>query len=171
MKLIGKGSFTKAYLLESGKVRLLSTCPIKECMAIGWFPDSYLFPILEYITVGEYETDYYERPVSLKQNLSKRQWELYQILRNLRPFMGKNIDNAFFAWHDQFDTIPNNFSSEREALKAALDACSNYGTDIGFEISPRNVAVKGRKLVLLDCFYSISTLHTTRNQRKDHSYV
>jgi len=47
MKLIGKGAFTKAYLMDDQTtVFLKSSCPIKEVMALGWFPDSSLFPVL-----------------------------------------------------------------------------------------------------------------------------
>ena len=162
MKLIGKGAFTKAYLKDDNKtVFLKSVCPIKECMAYGWFPESYLFPTLESVGNNEYEMQYYPKVTSLKQNLSKHQWELYKTLRNLNMF-GDFYTDKFTHWHEQFDTIPNKFSKEREALKEALDGCANYGYDIGFEISPRNVATKGKKLVLLDCFFSVSQLHKVR---------
>lgn len=54
MKLIGKGAFTKAYLLDNGRVQLHSCCPFKECMAHGWFPESDLFPKLTFVDVGIY---------------------------------------------------------------------------------------------------------------------
>lgn len=42
---------------------------------------------------------------------------------------------------------------------------SNYDHRIGFEISPRNVAIDNGRLVLLDCFFSIDLLQE-RNREK-----
>jgi hypothetical protein len=162
-KLIGKGSFTYAYLREDGKVFLQSKCPIKECMAMGWFPDSNLFPQLERLGWSEdrkedfqdYRMDYYPKVKSLKNNLDKDQYQIYKDLRALSvPYC--DPQQSFFRWHEEFDKLEN--EELREVMKEALDACGNYGTTIGFEISPRNVAVENGKLILLDCFYDISKL-------------
>ena len=159
MKLIGKGMFTKAYLLESGRVRLESVDQVKECMSLGWFPDHRLFPTIERIDFdcghdghSVYEMDFYERPKSLKNTLSSRQYDLYNVLRGLTAYAQRSCD-IYTEWHKAFDSIPARFKGEREALKEALDAMLNYSTAVRFEISPRNVAVKGGKLILLDCFF------------------
>ena len=159
MKKIGKGAFTTAYLTTDNKVLLKSMDPIKECMALGWFPTCYLFPTVENTDQhNEFIMEYYPKVSSLKSNLSPRQWRLYKALRNLEPFQGKNKHMAYNHWWDQFGSLHSEFRNEKEMLQEALTAASNCGSDIAFEISPRNVATKNNKLVLLDCFFSISTL-------------
>jgi len=160
-KLIGQGSFTNAYLMPNGKVLLISCCQIKECMAFGWFPDSPLFPILEPIGLDKedfrrYEMEYYPHVSSLKNNLDPDQWQIYKDLRSLEITGRISKNDSLFEWHKQFDKLEN--EELRETMKGALDACSNYGTDIAFEISPRNVKVKNGKLILLDCFYQLTRL-------------
>jgi hypothetical protein len=164
LKKIGKGTFTTAYLMDDKKTVLLkSTCPIKECMACGWYPDSYLFPEVNPTNkYNEYTMAYYPRVSSLKNTLSARQYRLYKALRALPFCSSENKHMSFHHWHDQFNSLPAEFKAEKQALSEALDACKNYGSDIAFEISPRNIAVKGRKLVLLDCFFSISKLQEVR---------
>jgi hypothetical protein len=160
VKLIGKGAFTRAYLMESGKV-LIKTCdPIKECMAWGWFPESELFPKLDWVDLGVYEMEYYPRVKSLKGSLEPEQYEIYKSLRALGTLYRQNKHELHSAWHELFDTLED--EGLKEVMKEALDACGNYGSDISFEISPRNVAVKDGKLVLLDCFFSVSKLEEVR---------
>lgn len=159
-KLIGKGAFTKAYLVDN-HVELDSCCPIKECMAWGWFPDSPLFPKIEWIEHGKYRMKYYPHVSSLKQNLDPDQWEIYKTLRNFGYRSFANISEAMFEWIKIFETLENKELSA--TLIKAIEACGNYGTDVGFEISPRNVAVDNGKLILLDVFFSISTLRKIRS--------
>ena len=167
---IGQGMFTTAYRLDDGTVELISCDHIKECMAYGWFPDSRLFPDIEH--VGEhsdellkvYHMEFFERPRSLKSALTARDWKLYQILRKLDIYWGERPDDSFQWWYDQFETIPDEYAEEREEIRQALDACANYGSDIAFEISPRNVAVKDGQLVLLDCFFVKSQLYEIRKK-------
>lgn len=164
-QLIGKGTFTKCYRVSKRRVELHSVDPIKECMALGWFPDSYLFPEVERVESEVYSMKYYERKASLKNNLSKRQWELYNCLRDLKVDYSSRY-KLHSHWHKAFSTIPAKFKAEREALRDALDACSNYGSDIAFEISPRNVATQGNKIVLLDCFFVLSKLDELRSDKR-----
>lgn len=166
--LIGKGTFTKCYLNEDEKtVTLNSTDYIKECIALDWFPESRLFPEIErtdeqYI----YTMEYYPRVSSLKNNLDARDWKLYQILRKLSIGYLRNNYLNLDAWREQFATIPDEYEEEREEILEALQACSNYGEDINFEISPRNVATKNDKLILLDCFFIISQLTEIRKEKQ-----
>lgn len=156
MKLIGKGEFTKAYLNDAGRVILHSTDRVKECASMGWMPDHRLFPAIERLeNEGDYqvyEMEYFPKVKSLKNSLTPRQYRLYSTLRKLSVYCGKNCD-SYIEWHKAFDTLPCEFKAEKEALKEAIDSLLNYSTGIRFEISPRNVAVKGRKLILLDCFF------------------
>lgn len=55
---------------------------------------------------------------------------------------------------------------ELEEVLEALDACSNFGTGIGFEISPRNISVDDKgNLILADCFFHRPTLTEVRSKR------
>lgn len=159
MKLIGTGSFTKAYLKSRTRVFLISSCPIKECMAQGYFPNSYLFPKIKQLDHEQYEMPLYEQPKSLKESLLPKQWDIYAMLRELFTYNAPDQFN-YSTWYEKFQELPNKYVSN--VLCEALDACANYTDKIGFEISPRNVAVKNGKLVLLDCFYSIDKLMEVR---------
>lgn len=166
MKLIGKGSFTKAYLQDNGKVLLKSVDPIKECMAFGWFPEHRLFPAVEQIDTGMYEMQYYPKVASLKQNLTAEDWALYKELKALFDAYQapSNKYDGYSTWYTAFadSDLPEEI---KEVLLGALDACSNMGPDIMFEISPRNVAVDNGRLVLLDCFFQTSMLQKVRNSK------
>lgn len=161
LKLIGKGAFTKAYLDTNNNVILHSIDPIKECMAMGWFPDSPLFPEIK--TTGDNEVyimKYYPRVSSLKQNLKPAQWLIYQQLRKLTCTRTKNRYDLSYNWYIAFESLEN--KELAETMCKAIDACGNYGSDIDFEISPRNVATDDGNLILLDCFFSLSKLYSTR---------
>ena len=160
-KLIGRGQFTKAYLREDGKVELVSKDPIKECMALGWFPSSRLFPTIDRIDTTEdtalYLMKYYPKVKSLKDSLKPKEYAKYKELRGLTIQYTHNKHNAYQEVYDAFKSIKN--KRLRETMQEAIMSCTNYGTDIAFEISPRNVAVSPTgNLVLLDCFFQISKL-------------
>lgn len=163
MKLLSKGSFTKAYLNEEqNTVYLLSSDKIKECMVLGWFPESDLFPTIKHSDIEPYDymMEYYPRTKGLKSFLDTDQYEIYKTLRNVKSFIGRNRHDAYYHYYKQFELLEDENLSE--LMIEALDGCSNCGSDIGFEISPRNVAVKEGKLVLLDCFFVISDLKHLR---------
>lgn len=163
-KLIGKGAFTKAYLLDSGRVLLKSCDPIKECMAWGWFPEHELFPHVTMIDTGVYEMDYYPRVRSLKSALQPEQYALYKQLRSLCAGleMPRNTYDNYSYLYDAFSN--SNLAQDiKDVLLEALDACANIGPQMWFEISPRNVAVKDGKLVLLDVFFCTQALKNIRN--------
>lgn len=166
MQLIGKGAFTKAYLCEDNSVFLKSECQIKECMSFGWFPDSYLFPKINGTdNMGEYTMKYYPKVTSLKSSLEPRQYRFYKLLKGLSIRWAHNKYDLYNEWHKAFESIPDEFAEERDSILEALDACANYGSDINFEISPRNVAVDNGKLVLLDCFFLISNLNEVKSRK------
>jgi len=61
---------------------------------------------------------------------------------------------------EAFRSLPREFKTAKTALIDAVSALTNYGSDICFEISPRNIAVtKTGNLILLDCFFMRSKLH------------
>lgn len=58
----------------------------------------------------------------------------------------------------EIKSLPPKFRKQRDHLLAAIDALYNYGDDVCFEISPRNVTAHKGKLILLDCFLMKSHL-------------
>lgn len=169
MKLIGKGTFTKAYLLESGEVLLKSCDPIKECMAHGWFPDSGLFPTLSFENWDTYEPSYkmkyYPKVKSLKASLVPRDYKFYSLLRKLSIGWVARSYDLLGVWRKAFESLPQEFEEEKEALISAIEACANFGQDVLFEISPINVAVDNGRLVLLDCFFLKSKLMEVKSSK------
>ncbi len=171
LKSIGKGTFTKCYLNSCGESVTLITCdPIKECIANGWFPESELFPKVEHVDYCErtdrniYTMEYYPRTKGLKSVLDVDQWKIYQTLCKVYQGLSyhSNIYEGYQKLYKAFESIQD--QELREIMIDALDACSNYGSDVGFEISPRNVAVKNGKLILLDVFFMRSTLKQIRSK-------
>jgi len=153
MKLIGKGTFTKAYKMKGGRVFLKSDCHAKECMSLKWFPKSRLFPKIKKEGYGEYSMKFYERVRAPKRQLNDGGWRLYKELRSLFTealYGGKNV--GYDNLRQMFGKLEKR--SARAALLGATSAMSNYGEDVGFEISPRNIGTtKSGNLVLLDCFF------------------
>lgn len=165
-KMIGKGAFTRAYLMSSGRVLLKTCCPIKEAMAWGWFPESPLFPEVEYVDVGVYEMEYYPRVPSLKKALKPDQYTIYKTLNAIYrtsafDMIRMNDADRYSYWYKRFEELPEELA---EVLHEALDACANFGSEIGFEITPRNVAVKDGNLILLDVFFNVRKLKEVRRK-------
>lgn len=174
MKKLGQGSFTTAFLEDSGTVLLHSVDFVKECAGYGWTPEHRLFPEIERLEdvspnndLRAYRMEYFPRVKSLKSNLEPREWLLYQTLRKLSIVMGAGHDRHNFSqrWREEFQTLPDEFEDEKQGLLEMVDALANYGEDACFEISPRNVAVKEGKLILLDCFFLHSQLTASRENK------
>ena len=171
-KLIGKGAFS--YVYDQGEeVFIESIDPIKECMAHGWFPDHPLFPVVEFSDKESCWDDYYcytmkkyNKVKSLKSALEPDQYQLYKELVNIfksvpingKSYDGLNIIIGLFNNSSLSDEI-------KEVMIEAAEACGNYGSDVGFEISPRNVAADNGKLVLLDVFFIKSALRRQRSNK------
>lgn len=168
MKLIGKGSFTKAYLLPDGQtVKLVTNDPCKECAAM-FAPVSPIFPILECDGYeGEkrvYRMKYYPKQKSLKKALTARDYRFYKYLRKV-AFSSWGCEDPYLSHFKEKlnEIIPTEFAEEILAICEYIDALNNYGDDMKFEISPRNVAVDNGKLILLDCFFKKSYLLARKN--------
>lgn len=167
MKLIGKGSFTRAYLMEDGQtVKLITKDPCKECVAIGMGSDNALFPKLEQDGwEGDnrvYKMKYFPKVSSLKKSLKQEHYELYSYLKKVSHYLCGNAGNIDFFIKKIEEILPDKFAEEKEAICDHVEGLRNYGEDICFEISPRNVAVDNGKLILLDCFFKRSTLNELR---------
>lgn len=159
---IGRGLFSAVYEGPTyDAVTVLTVDYAKECMGLGWFPRHRLFPVLEggdwhpeLESVRVYTMKRYDPSRAVVSKLCKHDANLYRALRKLPCCFAD--DAGFDHWREQFLTLPDAFSDEREALVEAVEAMSNYGSDVMFEISPRNVAVEDGKLILLDCFFMAS---------------
>jgi hypothetical protein len=69
-KLIGTGKFTKCYLNDNGiSVTLKSSCNVKECISLGWFPEHSLFAKIERIDYQVYVMEYFPKVTSLKKSI------------------------------------------------------------------------------------------------------
>lgn len=172
-KKLGAGAFTECFALSEDQVLLVTIDPLKEVYSMGWLNNP-LFPVTERVdclSSGEtlYKMERYTKVSSLKNNLDADQYEIYKTLRKAFDDMtyevvnNRNIYNGYNIVYKTFEKIEN--EELRQVMIEALDDIANYGSDIGFEISPRNVAVKDGKLILLDCFYMRSTLQEVRNSK------
>ncbi|UZT50357.1 hypothetical protein [Enterobacter phage 04_vB_Eclo_IJM] len=78
--------------------------------------------------------------------------------------------DLYHKWYEIFQAAHDRSETEtvREGLMdvlMALDACANFGSDIQFEISPRNVRAVNGKLILVDCFFLVSKLQEVRSSK------
>lgn len=163
-KKIGRGSFSTVYRKgNEPSVLIVSTDPVKECMGLGWFPKSRLFPKINRMSYNDdgsqtYTMQYYGKVTSLKKQLNKKSYQIYKALRDI-PIPQVEDYLLYEAWIKAFTTMPKEFKRVGEILSEAVDALTNYGSDVCFEISPRNIAAtKSGNLVLLDCFFMRSEL-------------
>lgn len=161
LKLIGKGTFTKAYLQPDGKVLVKSPCPVKEILSLGWCGNARFLPKIERIDHEEYIMPLYEKPRKLKEALLPVEYKFYLALREMHSnCWGKGLFGII-------DAIKNSKLSpqRKKQMIEFAEGVANIGVeDIRFEISPRNVAVKNGKLILLDVFFSSSKLRSTRKR-------
>lgn len=158
-KPIGKGSYTKAYLLPDNKVILASNDPIKECMALGWFPDSDRYPVIDWFLwleqedVQFYSMGYYPYCRALSQLLLPDEMRLYSALRKLHARLPSKPERKLFPRYINEMILPT-WPDAAQALLDGYNVCLNVDTHgVGFEISPRNVRVHEGKLIFMDCFF------------------
>ena len=158
---IGKGAFSKVYRKGTASTVLIkSEDHVKECMALGWFPKTPLFPTIKRVDQATYEMKFYSKVRAPKKQLNARSYELYITLKELfENSWRRNSDDRYDYWRKAFNSLPSKFNKAKQHLLDALDALSNYGSDMCFEISPRNIATTDTgRLVLLDCFFFSSQL-------------
>lgn len=155
LKVIGRGHFTTAYRKDRNTVILKSRDKVKECMSMGWFPETPLFPTVTRIASQDdqgysmYEMKYIDRVTAPKKQLTEAHFKLYQELRTLDI---KYIKDAYHL-RELIEALKIK-RSIKDHLIDAVSALTNYGDDIAFEISPRNIGVsKTGKLILMDVFF------------------
>ena len=175
-KRIGQGTFSTVYQETKDTVLIVSSDPVKECMSMGWFPNSRLFPKVERLDFdinsegcSLYRMRYLDRPSSLKKSLTPKHWKLYKTLKAYFDcaWTPSNHDESFEVLKDHFKEALKGFPYERDILLEAVDALANYGADMWFEISLRNVAVRNGKLILLDCFFMRKKLAVILEKLRD----
>lgn len=166
---IGRGAFSSVYRKGTASTVLITSEDYtKECMSLGWFPDTPLFPNVERVEHDNqkptYKMKFYSKVKAPKKELNTRAYELYSLLRKMFCNYSYTKPNALYDyWVNAFSKLPAKFKREKQHILAALDALSNYGSDVCFEISPRNIAkTDSGRLVLLDCFYFHSQLMEAR---------
>lgn len=155
-KLIGKGTFTKAYQTGPETVEIISSCPTKECYAL--FSQGNPFaPQIErnYAKDNAFLMPLYPKLKKSKGQLSGRGYQVYKALRTLP--LGLNY-HEFCASVNNLDTLT---TEEKENITSlAGDVCNAIDPhDMRFEISPRNITHDpAGNLVLLDVFFSLKAL-------------
>lgn len=165
-KLIGKGVFSRVYDNNDGTVSVLTCDPLKNCYSI--FPNDLTPEILDYEYLGDnmylLQMPKYTKVTSPKKQLNSHSYELYQWLRQAKPT--NNTYNTLFPY---FENCP--FDKYKEDLQDLLSSIINYEyCELGFEISPRNIAVKDRgDIVLLDLFFSKKVLLSTIKEKPFNS--
>ena len=175
LPLIGRGMFSTVYRKNTKTVLIKSIDPVKECMAMGWFPSSRMFPKITRVAVmyddqgtALYEQRYYPKVKSLKAALKPTEWEFYRALRGINIFhcFGWDDYKTLDSLQSLIKALPSKYARKKAALLGAIDALTNYGADIRFEISPRNVAVHNGRLILLDCFFMVGKMEEVRTQKQ-----
>ena len=165
LPVIGKGAFTTAYRFNDKKVLLKSEDLVKLAMAQGMFPNSKLFPEIDFLDSIKYKDyDYimnYEPDLKSRVVISKLNPYYQNMYRQL-----KKLENSFHGridFEEKVDKLKGLKSYHKMALKSAYSAIMNFEDDydIRFEISPRNVSTKNGRLILNDCFYSYSAMLET----------
>ena len=175
LPLIGRGAFSTVYRKNAKTVLIKSVDPVKECMSMGWFPRSRMFPETTRVAILDgdqgtalYEQRYYPKVKSLKAALKPAEWEFYRELRSMQNNVNSFLDDykALDSLQSLVSNLPSKYARKKSALLGAIDALTNYGPDIRFEISPRNVAVHNGSLILLDCFFMAKKEKEVRAQQR-----
>lgn len=162
-KLIGKGSFTKAYQISDSEVEIVTICPAKECYAM--FSQGNMFaPEIEkidYLDSGEsvYRMPLYPKVTAPKKQLNKKAYAIYQELRKISGTYAMNYNR--FCQEVEASSIEE--EAKEEIISLISDACNAIDcNDMGFEISPRNITTnENGDLIMLDCVFSRKLLRST----------
>lgn len=162
-KKIGRGCFTTAYR-KGNKVYAVSRDVAKEGITIFNVTGRHI-PKIERLACDVkslYVMPYYRR--CTKREFPKA-WNDYQIIKRalLNWYRGDAIGMYGSKQVNQFidfiTTQKQIKKSLRDDIISLVEMMMNYTDRVGFEISPRNIAVNSRgSLVLLDVVYNIKDL-------------
>jgi hypothetical protein len=161
-KLIGKGAFTKAYLIGDNKVEVVSVCPAKECYAM--FSQGNKFaPVIEVVDTGVFHMPLYPKMKAITRQLNAESLHIYRQLRTLMS--NYNWNPSYNSFCNDVDGLDISDDAKCDIKNLAGDVCNSIDcNNLRFEISPRNIScdVNGN-LVMLDCFFCIKTLGKVKN--------
>ena len=160
-KRIGRGAFTTAYR-KGNVVYAVSRDSAKECISL--FCGGTHIPKVERLEYDE--KSLYKMPLYRKVNKQQfpKAWQDYQ---TIRKFFIKYYNAPYKSFnYKEFTELTENLSEDKtirkplkESIIQLIESMFNYTDRVGFEISPRNIAVDSRKrLVLLDVIYNPSDL-------------
>lgn len=179
--LSNNGAFSRVCVNpEKSSVYMISVCPIKRCIAEENLYDEFdMLPQIHEVQNDQcsiiYKMPYYHTSRAVKKMLSDDQYDIYKMLVDLcDKFIATiqtpkhNNHNNYSILFNLFDQIEN--ADVRDQMLGMLDCFANWTHKICFEISPRNVAEKDGKLVLLDCFYCVERLTEIRSGKRVHFY-
>ncbi len=159
-KLIGKGTFTKAYQVADDTVEIVTKCPTKECYAM-FSQHNPLAPKIERTnTNGIFKMPLYPKVKAPKKQLKEEHYALYRILSGHR-FSGIH----YHAFVKEVESHPDISEQDKENIvELAGDVCNGIDPmNMRFEISPRNIsATPEGDLVMMDCFFSRDLLLNSR---------
>lgn len=151
---LGKGFFSAVFKESPSTVLVVSDDPAKECLALGWMPDSSLLPTIERLEYGIEGLSLYRMPLyntfrAPKRHLNKKGYSQYSDFLSLRWKIASCQKN----W-DLISILEEIPTDNAYLLSQCIDSMSSYTDQCGFEISPRNIASdKDGNLILLDCFF------------------
>lgn len=165
LPLVGSGLFTKCYRYSKKEVLCISCDPTKECISLGWTPESRFIPEIEKLDhdgiFSLYKMPLYEKPKSLKGALNKSDYRFYSDLRNLQIDYDLNEHRWIYNIVRAVESSKLHHT-KKELMIGFAESMTNFGHTLRFEISPRNVAVKNGKLILLDVFFFTETMQAVR---------
>lgn len=155
-KLIGEGTFSRAYQTSENTVELVSICPAKECYAL-FSKSNPLAPNMEkdHSQVNTFKMPLYPH-IDPRVSLNKRGLEIYEELRDLN-YMGC----GYGEFCGKINSSHNLTEEEKKnIISLASDVCNAIDPDdMRFEICPANVTCDSLgNLIMLDCFFSMEKL-------------
>lgn len=165
-KLIGKGTFTKAYQISETEVEIVSICPAKECYAM--FSQGNTFaPKIEKVDYREdgfsvYSMPLYPKVTAPKKQLNEKAYVIYMTLRGIASTYAMD----YYKFIEAVEASDLDEDTKESASELCSDACNGIDPqDMGFEISPRNITTDDNgNLIMLDCFFSRKLLRTTQKR-------
>lgn len=161
---VRKGKYSIVYVFDD--IALIhSKDPIKECLSLNWFPDSIHVPEVNDSNIQSdkagfkvYEMPLYETNRSVKSLICQDDYfNIYLPLRKLMTNINWDYNNPYKWQNNFYDAVQQTELTIdiKDLIVSCYEACMNYSSKVMFEISPRNVAAKDGRLILLDCFFII----------------
>lgn len=157
---IGSGSWSSCYLQDNGTVIIESGDFVKKLMSKDEWPKHRMWPNLKCIAVETEDDEPLYQMEELKiiskiseeeliATLSKRQYRFFKLLEKIN-FINGSIESQKKRLSKWF---PKEFRPELKQIFRAFDYMESLNCRANFECQPFNLAVKGDKVIMLDCFF------------------